>query len=232
MKLFPFLFALFFLVGTSCSQTGSATPPQNSEITVSAEATVSAEPDVTEFHLRIISRQPLATEAFSHYLSTYEELSRSLARSIDTTLLKTGNLFITPSFNEKDNDQIKPIYYQVSALMTLSIPLSKLNDVLAQITSVEGVTINGIEFRAKDQDSLQTVSLQEAVKKAHEKAEAIAVLEHLGGLKVKTMSTSTSRPPVPYYGARMQTLEAVPSLNASDVTVSSSVTVTYTASAK
>lgn len=113
--------------------------------------------------------------------------------------------------------------------MSLSIPLSQLNNILGKITSVEGVTINGIEFRASNQDSLQTSALEEAVVKARTKAEAISKLENLRDLKVKTINTSYSRPPIPFYGARTESLAMVPSLNASDVTVSASITVTYTA---
>ncbi|HUI31635.1 MAG TPA: SIMPL domain-containing protein [Candidatus Acidoferrales bacterium] len=229
MKPLPFLFISLFVAGTSYSQTESSRTEINSEITVSAEATVSAEPDIAEFHLAIVSRQQLATDAFKHYASTYGALQSSLGELIDSKELKTGKLSITPSFNEKNPDQTTPIYYQVSALMTLSVPLSQLNKLLAQITSVEGVTINGIEFRAKNQDSLQTAALEDAVKKAHEKAQAIAKLENLRDLKVKTMTTSISRPPVPFYGARMESIAAAPSLNASDVTVSASITVTYSA---
>jgi uncharacterized protein YggE len=229
MKPLFFLLTSLFIASTCRAQTVAAVESNNSEITVSAEATVSTEPDVAEFHLSIISRQTLATEAFRNYLATYGALRSSLMKLVDSTKLLTDNLSVTPSFNYKKPDVITPDYYQVSALMTLSVPLSELNKVLAKITSVESVTINGIEFRAKAQDSLQTAALERAVKKAHEKAEAIAVLENLSNLKVKSMNTSTARPPVPFYGARTESLAMVPSLNASDVTVSASITVTYTA---
>jgi uncharacterized protein YggE len=230
MKLFSFLLVCLFVAGESHSQPGSSPDTRNSEITVSAEATVSA--DIAEFHLGIISRESLATEAFRHYSNTYESLRNSLSKLVDSTQLKTGNLFINPTFNEKNPDQTAPVYYQVSALMTLTVPLSQLNKILAKITSVEGVTISGIEFRATNQDSLQTAALEQAVRKAHEKAEAIARLEGLYDLKVKTMTTSSSRPPVPFYGARVQSIEMAPFLNASDVTLLASITVTYTATPK
>ncbi len=232
MKVSSFLLVSLLIVGEGYSQPGPSNDTRNSEITVSAEASVSAEPDIAEFHLGIISRESLATEAFRHYSNTYESLRNSLAKLVDSTQLKTGNLFISPTFNEKNPDQTAPVYYQLSALMTLTVPLSQLNKVLGKITSVEGVTINGIEFHATNQDSLQTAALREAVKKAHEKAEAIAKLENLGDLKVKTMTTSTSRPPVPFYGPRVQSLGMAPSLNASDITLAASITVTYTASPK
>jgi len=196
---------------------------------MSAEATVSAQPDIAEFHLGIISRQPLATEAFRNYLSTYDALKSSLSVLVDATKLTTDNLSITPNFNYKKPDQVTPDYYQVTSVMTLSVPLAQLNKILGKITAVEGVTINSIEFRAMNQDSLQTAALEAAVKKAHRKANAIAELENLTILKVKTMTTSISRPPVPFYGARTESLAMVPSLNASDVTVSASITVTYIA---
>jgi len=223
-----FLSISLFIAASSRSQTNS-TGDHESEITMSAEATVSAQPDIAEFHLGIISRQPLATEAFRNYLSTYDALKSSLSVLVDATKLTTDNLSITPNFNYKKPDQVTPDYYQVTSVMTLSVPLAQLNKILGKITAVEGVTINSIEFRAMNQDSLQTAALEAAVKKAHRKANAIAELENLTILKVKTMTTSISRPPVPFYGARTESLAMVPSLNASDVTVSASITVTYIA---
>ena len=189
MRLLSFLFILLFIVASSHSQTNSTGDMHDSEITVSAEATVSAQPDIAEFHLGIISRQPLATDAFRNYLSTYDALKNSLATLVDANTLTTDNLSITPNFNYKKPDQIAPDYYQVTSVMSLSVPLSQLNKILGTITAVEGVTINGIEFRAMNQDSLQSLALEEAVKKAHRKASTIAKLENLSDLKVKAMTT-------------------------------------------
>lgn len=100
MKLLCLLFTSLFIVGVSYSQ--STNEERNSEITVSAEATVSAEPDIAEFHLAIISRKPLATEAFISYLKVYEALHSSLNKLIDSTKLETGNLSVTPHFSDKN----------------------------------------------------------------------------------------------------------------------------------
>lgn len=220
------------IVALAISIALSASSWAQSEITVSADAEVSAEPDIAEFHLSIIARQPLATESFKTYLATYNSLQSSLKNLVDTTKIFTDNLSVAPSFDYMKPEKITPDYYQVSAIMNLSVPISQMNQVLEKITAVEGVTINGIQFRAKEQDRLQTEALEKAVAKAHEKAATIAKLEGLSDLKIKNMSTSFVRPPVPLYGARMETLGAIPSLNASDVTVSVTITATYTATPK
>ncbi len=220
MRRLLFLFVSLVVVATAWAQ---------SEITVSANANISAEPDIADFHLSIIVRQQQATDAFKIYLNKYDALQNSLKNLIDTTKLMTDNLSVTPSFDYKKPEQITPDYYQVSASMSLSVPISELNKVLGKITTVDGVTINGIAFRAKNQDRLEIKALEEAVKKAREKAEAITKLEGLTDLKVKSMNTSFSRPPIlPLY--RVAAMEgAGPSVNPSNISVSASVTVTYTA---
>lgn len=200
-----------------------------SEISVSANASVTAEPDVAEFRVSIVTRQEQATAAFKAYLGTYDALQRSLRGIVDTTKLYTDNLSVTPHFNYKKPEQVTPDYYQVTAAMSLSVPISDLNKVLGRITSVDGVTINGIEFQSKEQDELEIKALKLATEKARDKAEAIAKLEGLSDLKVKSMTTSTTRPPImPMY--RTMAAEAVgPSVNPSSISVSASISATYTA---
>ncbi len=203
-----------------------------SEISVSANSSVSAEPDIAEFRIGIIERQEQATSAFRSYVLTYESLRNALGSVVDTTKLTTDNLSVTPFFNYKKPEQVTPDYYQVTASMSLSVPIPKLNGVLGSITSVDGVTINGIEFRASNEKELERKALELAVKDARAKAEAIARLEGLTDLKVKSMNTSTSRPPImPMYRA-MSIESAAPSINASSISVSASINVTYTANQK
>ena len=208
----------------------AATAWAQSEVTVSASADVSADPDMAEFHLSIIVRKPQATDAFKNYLTTYNALQRSLQSVMDLKKITTDNFSVSPYFDYKKPEHLIPDYYQVSASMSLSVPISGLNDVLGKVTAVEGVTVNGIEYKTKDQDALELRALEEATRKARAKGEAIARLEGLKDLKVKTMTTSVSRPPVfPMY--RVSAEVAAPSVNPSSISVSASITVTYSATA-
>jgi uncharacterized protein len=222
------LISLSLAVAARAQSVGQA----RSEISVSASASVTASPDVADFHVSIIARQGQATAAFRMYLNTYNSLQRSLKGIVDSTTLMTDNLSVTPYYNYKKPEQVTPDYYQVTASMSLSVPISDLNRMLGSVTSVEGVTINGIAFRPKDQERLETRALDLAVKQAREKAESIAEMEGLSDLKVKSMTTSTTRPPItPMYGA-VSAQMAMPSVNASSVSVSATIQVTYTAAYK
>lgn len=222
MRRLSFLFLSLFIVAAGWAQ---------SEVTVSANADVSADPDIAEFHLSIVVRKQQATDAFKNYVTTYNALQSSLQGVMDVKKITTDNLSVSPYFDYKKPEHLIPDYYQVSASMSLSVPISELNGILGKVTAVEGVTVNGIEFRAKDQDTLEIHALEEATRKARAKADAIARLEGLRDLRVKTMTTSVSRPPVfPMY--RVAALEATgPSVNPSSISVSASITVTYSATA-
>ncbi len=226
MRRITFLLITLVFVAFTRAQT---TEPIRSEISVSANASVSAEPDIANFAISITVRQELATAAFKTYVRIYDALQNSLKGVVDSTKLTTDNLSVTPFFNYKKPEQVKPDYYQVTATMSLSVPIPDLNKVLGNITSVDGVTINGIEFRAKNQEKLETQAIELAVKEAREKAEAVAKLEKLTDLKVKTLGASTNRPPImPMY--RVMSVESAgPSVNASSISVSATVNATYTA---
>lgn len=229
MRRLTFLLVSLILVAGSQAQ-----PSQNtrSEISVSAISSVSAKPDIADFRISIIARERQATMAFKSYLRIYEELQASLKGIIDTTKLMTDNLIVTPFYDYKKPTHITPAYYQVRSSMSLTVPIPDLNSVLSRITSVEGVTIDGMEFRTKEQRKLEVAAILRATKEAHEKAEAIAKAEGMTDLKVKTLKASTAPPPVmPVYRA-MSVESAGPSLSASSVSVSATVDVTYTAESK
>ncbi len=229
MRRLLFLIATMAFVAPSIAQTKDR---GLSEITVSATSSVTTEPDIAEFRISIIARQRQATMAFKSYVRTYDALQASLKRVVDSTKLMTDNLLVTPFFDYKKPDRVTPEYYQVRASMSLSVPIPDLNRVLGSVTSVEGVTIDGIQFRAKDQEKLELRALNLAIMQAKEKAESAAKLEAMTDLRVKSMNTTTSRPPVmPMYGA-MAAETAIPSVNASSVSVSATVNVTYTAESK
>ena len=229
MRRLLFLIATMAFVAPSIAQTKDR---GLSEITVSATSSVTTEPDIAEFRISIIARQRQATMAFKSYVRTYDALQASLKKVVDSTKLMTDNLLVTPFFDYKKPDRVTPEYYQVRASMSLSVPIPDLNRVLGSVTSVEGVTIDGIQFRAKDQEKLELRALNLAIMQAKEKAESAAKLEGMTDLRVKSMNTTTSRPPVmPMYGA-MAAETAIPSVNASSVSVSATVNVTYTAESK
>lgn len=222
-----FLFLSLAIVGISQAQPKAEPAP---EISVSASASVKAQPEIALFRISIIARNPQATAAFKIYLRTYDILLKSIAgAAVDSNELVTDNLSIRPFFNYKKPDQVTPEYYQAAASMSLSVPITDLNKLLGSITSVEGVTIDGIQFRVKDSQKLEIEALKLADRRAHEKAEAVGELEGLTNLRVKTMNTSTTPPPIMPMGRLMAVQSASPSLSAPPISVSASVSVTYTA---
>ncbi len=150
---------------------------------------------------------------------------------MDSTKLVTNNLSIVPYYDYKKPKHLTPEYYQVSTSMSMTVPVSQLNAVLGKVAQVSGVTIDGIAFQTKDVEKLEIKALEMATEKARKKADAISKLEDLKDLKVKTMNTSVNRPPVPFFRgeAMMATVAAEPSVTPSSVSVTASITVTYTA---
>ncbi len=227
MRRMIFLLVSLAIIGTSQAQSKGETAP---EISVSATSSVSAQPDLAEFRISIIARNPQATAAFKTYLRTYNILLKSLtSAAVDSNKLMTDNLSIRPFFNYKKPDRVSPEYYQATASMSLSVPIADLNKLLGSITAVEGLTIDGIQFRVKDSHRLEIKALKLADRQARMKAEAIAGLEGLTDLKVKSMNTSTVPPPILPMNRMMSVQSEAPSLSAPPISVSATVHVTYTA---
>ncbi len=229
MRLAAFMLLSIAIATSSQAQSKSQPPP---EITVSATARVTAEPDVAEFSIGIVTRNEQATTAFRIYLGRYRSLKKSLAGIVDSTKLVTDNLSVRPYFNYKKPENTSPEYYQVDASMSLSVSISRLNRVLGAITSVEGVTVNGIQFRVSDQSKLEIEALKLAGRRAREKAEAIAALENLARLSVKSVNTSTTPPPIMPMGRMMSVESVAPSISPAAVEVSATVNAVYTAEQK
>lgn len=226
MRRMIFMLLSIAVVSTSQAQSNLQSLP---EITVSATAKVSAQPDMAEFRIGIITRNQQATSAFRTYLDRYRSLTRSLSGVVDSTKLMTDNLSVRPYYNYKKPEQTSPEYFQVQALMSLSVPISRLNKALGAVTRVDGVTVDAIQFSLADESTLEISALKLADKRAREKAEAIAGVESLTGLKLKTASTSTVPPPVMPMDRVMSVESVAPTISPGSVSVSATVHATYTA---
>lgn len=209
--------------------TSSILSKAQTEITVAGEGRVTAAPEIAEFSVSITQRSLSITEAYNEYRVIYNNFINSMKDVIPAEKIYTNGLSITPHFDYQKQEKLSPDYYLVNASFSFSIPVTLLNKALERIGSVNGIVLNGVRFTTKDLTKLEAEALLEAMKDARAKAEVIAKQSGVSSLKVKSVTTQTSHPPV-FFPFRTASLAAESNIVPTDVSISASVTVTFTAS--
>jgi uncharacterized protein len=170
------IFGVILLLGSSAyaqQDTGRPRPPS---ITVSGEATLSAEPDQAEIDIGVVSQAKTAPEASKE---NAERLSRVLAE-VKKQLgkgdeVKTSGYALSPNYRYPQGG--KPEIVGYTASNTLRIKTTNLNLVGRLIDSAMQAganNINRLVFTLKDELSAQLGALKMASAKAKAKAEAVA----------------------------------------------------------
>jgi len=199
------------------------------EITVAGEGRVTVAPEFAEFNIGINRRNLSLAEAYNEYRVIYNNFTSSMKDIIDPEKIYTNGLSITPRFDYQKQDRLSPDYYLVNATLTFDVPISLLNKALDKTGSVNGIVLNGIRFTTRNTAKLETEALLEAMKDAEAKAEVIARQSELSSLTVKSVTTQISHPPV-FLPLRAASIASESNVVPADISVTASVTVTFTAS--
>ena len=180
------------LAGNAVAQNTSARPRVPS-VTVTGEATLSAEPDQAEIDIGVVTQARNAPDATRE---NAEKLSRVLAE-IKKILekadeVKTSGYALTPNYRYPSQGG-RPEITGYTASNTLRIKMLKLESVgkLIDAAMQAGANnVNRLVFTLKNEEAARLEALKQASLKAKAKAEAIAAA--LGLKIVKVMSISES----------------------------------------
>jgi uncharacterized protein YggE len=175
--------AMIILLGFSAQAQPGAQHSKTPSITVSGEATISAEPDQAQIDIGVITQARSAPEASKQ---NAERLSRVLAE-IKKQLgkgdeVKTTGYSLTPSYRYPQGG--KPEIVGYTASNTVRIKTTDLTLVGRLIDSAMQAGANNVHrlvFTLKDELAAQLEALRMASAKAKTKAEAIAASQ---GLKI------------------------------------------------
>jgi uncharacterized protein len=176
MKDFLLVAVIFLLLTPPARAQQSGNQPRPPSITVTGEATISAEPDQAQIDIGVVTQARTAPEASKE---NAERLTRVLAE-VKKLLgkgdeVKTTGYALTPNYRYPQGG--KPEIVGYSASNTVRIKTTRLEDVgpLIDRSMKAGANqVNRLVFTLKDELAAQLDALRAASAKAKTKADAIA----------------------------------------------------------
>lgn len=190
MKIVPVLLILSLFAASTAEAQRRDERPRRPSITVSGEATISAEPNQAQIDIGVVTQARTAPDASKE---NAERLTRVLAE-IKKLLgkddeVKTSAYALTPNYRYPQGG--KPEITGYTASNTLRIKSARLDQVGQLIDAAMQAGANNVSrlvFTLKDEQAAQLEALREASAKAKLKAEAVAASL---GLKIIRISTVT-----------------------------------------
>ncbi len=176
MKAFLSILGILLLVGSTAQAQQNNNRPRPSTVTVSGDATISAEPDQAQIDIGVVTQARSAPEASKE---NAERLTRVLAeirkRLGKGDEVKTSGYSLTPNYRYPQGG--KPEIVGYTASNTVRIETTNLDLVGRLIDSAMQAGANNVHrlvFTLKDEQAVQLEALRAASAKAKAKAEAIA----------------------------------------------------------
>ena len=176
MKKLLAVFAMILLLGATAQAQPLSERSRTPSITVTGEATISAEPDQAEIDIGVVTQAKTAPEASKENAErlarVLAEVKKQLGKGDD---VKTAGYSLAPNYRYPQGG--KPEIVGYTASNTVRIKTTNLNLVGRLIDSAMKAganNINRLVFTLKDELSAQLDALRQASAKAKTKAEAVA----------------------------------------------------------
>lgn len=206
-------------------------------ISVSAEAKVSAPPDIAHLSFGIqTGRQPTAKAAIAMIEKNMQNIIDAAKKAgVAEKDLTTESFWLNPAYDYSNGTQVPRGFEAGQSLRVKVRDLDKVGDVLTAATAAGANNAGGISFEIDEPEQLQAEAREMAVKKAKAKAEVLAGSLGMHIVKLTGFSEGGGGYPQPMYMKTMDSYgvgggaEARPSLvvPTGEQDVTSQVTLTY-----
>ena len=223
---------LLVMVFTACCLWAQEKNAQPRGVTTTGTAEISVVPDLVLLQVGVENQSPRARTAKAAADATSRKILAALKDlGIDSKDIQTAYLSLQPQFDYRKGMQIS--YFSAEQSLTVKLrDISKIDDVLDALIKAGGNRVDGIEYQSSELRKYRDQARDEAVKAAHEKAEALA--KAVGQQIGKAISIEEERPQLysPYsnvaFEAGMSRAKARgPSTSPGQMKVNASVTVTF-----
>ncbi len=163
---------------TAPGATAAPAPNFARQISVNAVGRVQSAPDVAYLSVGAIVQAPTAREALDKASASAGEIRKALVEAgiPDQDIQTQGiNAYPVQIPNREGLPPAEPTSYRASVSFTITInDLSKAGTALDAATKAGANEIGGVNYAIKDDSTLRAQALEQAVKQARPKAEAIA----------------------------------------------------------
>jgi uncharacterized protein YggE len=168
--------AVFFacFAGTSAAR-AQAPPLDPPQVVVTGEASVKATPDQAYIQIGAESRSKVSKEAQARNAEVMTAVQQKvLSFGIAKEAIRTIAIDLQPEFDYQNGRQTPRGYVARNTIEVRVDELAKLGDVLDAAVASGAATIHALRFDVKNRSQVEQTALQQAVKAATAKAQAIA----------------------------------------------------------
>ncbi len=190
MKRLLLIFAIFFVSASPAAAQEQRTWSRPPAITVTGDATISAEPDQAQIDIGVVTQARTAPEASKQNAERLTRVLSEVKKLLGKTdEAKTSGYSLTPSYRYPQGGKPEIVGYNASNTIRIKTTNLDLVGRLIDAAMQAGANnINRLVFTLKDEQAAQLEALRAASAKAKAKAEAIAAAL---GLKIVRITSVT-----------------------------------------
>lgn len=165
------------LLLASASSTRASEPPAQRHVTVSASATVTAEPDIAMISTGVVTEAQSAREALSRNTAAMKGLIDSLkSAGVAPRDIQTTAFSVEPRYEQGKGPRPPAIvgYRVVNQVRITAREIARLGEVLDQAVTLGSNQIGGIQFDVSKAETLKDEARRAAIANAHRRASLFA----------------------------------------------------------
>jgi uncharacterized protein len=227
---------LCLAVASSFAQDHPTVTAQQNSVYVGADGKFEAAPDTAVIQFNLSAQEETAQKAYEHASKDAEEVRQVLrANGIEPKAATIGFFAVQPAY-QWNNGKQKLIGYRVTTNVTLKLKdFSKVGPITGQLAEANVSENQTLNYTLENIDEAKNKAVEDAYRRAHNSAEAIAQASgrSVGELSYASVDTFENvRPPVPRMMRAMNAAPAVPApteeFTPQNVTVTAHVNAVFT----
>jgi len=175
MKIFAFLFTLILMASLAVSQDRPSVTAQPNSVYVGADGKFETNPDTAVIQFNISAQDETSRGAYDRASKAAEQVRQILRNNgIEPKTAEIGFFSLQPVYDYK-NPKRKLVAYRVNANVSLKVrDFSKIAPILQQLADADVTDNQTINYTLEDMDAAKTKAVEDAYRRAHDSANAVA----------------------------------------------------------
>ncbi len=207
MKIMLTLLIALLAVPAAWSQERPTVTAQPNSVFVGADGKFEANPDTALMQFNISAQETTSREAYDHASKSAEQV-RQIMRSngIDPKAAEISSFSLQPVYDYKTAKR-KLAGYRVNANVSLKLKdFSKVAPIVQQLADADVTDTQSLNYTLEDMDAAKAKAVDDAYRRAHASAEALArsAGRTVGELSYASVDTFENVRPMPMAGAMMK----------------------------
>jgi hypothetical protein len=175
MKISAFFFTLILMAGIAVSQDRPSVTAQPNSVYVGADGKFETNPDTAVIQFNISAQDETSRGAYDRASKAAEQIRQILRNNgIEPKTAEIGFFSLQPVYDYK-NPKRKLVAYRVNANVSLKVKdFSKIAPILQQLADADVTDNQTINYTLEDMDAAKSKAVEDAYRRAHDSANAVA----------------------------------------------------------